>query len=398
MVRMTSNSSSPPPAVLTVLWPIMAAVFSAFLTIGLALPVLPLHVHNDLGLGTFVVGLVTGSQFAVSLLSRVWAGHFSDHRGAKPTMLVGFVGAALSGFLYLASLPLAHAPWLSAAVLLLGRGLLGGAESFIITGALSWGLGLVDQNQAGKVIAWIGTAMYAAFALGAPLGSVLFDQYGFVSIALATIVIPLFALLMVLRPRAVAPQAHAEPVPMKKVVGMVWVPGIGLALSSIGFGAMTAFVSLLFAERGWTPVWLAFSSFAVAFIVARTVLGHLPDRLGGAKVALIFVLIEAAGQLCIWLAASPHMALVGAVLSGLGYSLVYPGLGVEAVRRVPSQSRGLAMGSYTAFLDLALGVTTPILGLVAGWSDLRAVFLVSAVLAVFSAGVSARLIRPTPVA
>jgi hypothetical protein len=38
--------------------------------IGLALPVLPLHVHKDLGLGTFVVGLVAGAQFAASLLSR----------------------------------------------------------------------------------------------------------------------------------------------------------------------------------------------------------------------------------------------------------------------------------------------------------------------------------------
>ena len=43
----------------------------AFLVIGLALPVLPLHVHQGLGLGTFVVGLVAGSQFAASLVSRV---------------------------------------------------------------------------------------------------------------------------------------------------------------------------------------------------------------------------------------------------------------------------------------------------------------------------------------
>src|SRR6185436_9091343 len=41
---------------------------------GVALPVLPLHVHGGLGLGTFVVGLVTGSQFVASLVSRVWAG------------------------------------------------------------------------------------------------------------------------------------------------------------------------------------------------------------------------------------------------------------------------------------------------------------------------------------
>src|SRR4051812_21132452 len=45
------------------LLPIMGVVLVAFLVIGFALPVLPLHLHRDLGSSTFVVGLVTGSQF-----------------------------------------------------------------------------------------------------------------------------------------------------------------------------------------------------------------------------------------------------------------------------------------------------------------------------------------------
>ena len=57
--------------------------------------------------------------------------------------------------------------------------------------------------------------------------------------------------------------------------------------------------------------------------------------------------------------------LAGAGLTGLGYALVYPGLGVEAVKRAPPESRGLAMGAYTAFLDVALGFGTPLLGLAA---------------------------------
>ncbi len=34
---------------------VVGAVFVAFLVIGLALPVLPLHAHQDLGLGTFSI-------------------------------------------------------------------------------------------------------------------------------------------------------------------------------------------------------------------------------------------------------------------------------------------------------------------------------------------------------
>ena len=150
----------------------------------------PLHVHQGLGLGTFVVGLVAGSQFAASLISRFWAGHRADSRGAKHAVVTGLVVAVLAGLLYLLSLRFIGEPDMSVTMLLLGRAMLGGAESFIVAGALIWGLAL-----------------------------------------------------------------------------------------------------------------------------------------GRAKVALVCVLIEAAGQALIWLAPGSELVLIGAALTGFGYSLVYPGFG-----------------------------------------------------------------------
>lgn len=96
--------------------------------------------------------------------------------------------------------------------------------------------------------------MYAAFALGAPVGSALYAGYGFVAIAVATAVMPALTLLAVLPLRPVAPTLRGAP-SIGKVLGAVWAPGIGLALSSLGFGAMMAFITLLFADRGWSPTW-----------------------------------------------------------------------------------------------------------------------------------------------
>jgi MFS family permease len=359
------------------LLPIMGVVFVAFLVIGIAMPVLPLHVHDGLGQSTFVVGLVAGSQFAASLISRPMAGHYSDTRNAKRAVIVGLLAAAASGLLYLLSLGLMKTPSISVAVLLLGRGLLGTAESFIITAAVSWGLALADSRSTGKVIAWVGAAMFAAFAIGAPAGSALYAGYGFAAIAWATAAAPLATLLLVVPVPAVAPAQHAR-FSFAEVVGAVWVPGLGSALGSVGFGAVITFVALLFATRGWPNGWLAYTAYAVAFILARIFFSDLPDRIGGAKVALICALVEAVGQALIWLAVRPEMALAGAALTGFGFSLVYPGFGIEAVRRVPAQSRGLAMGAYTAFLDLAQGVASPALGLMATGAKLNAVFLASA--------------------
>jgi MFS family permease len=180
------------------------------------------------------------------------------------------------------------------------------------------------------------------------------------------------------------------------VLGAVWVPGLASALSSVGFGAITAFITLLFVDRGWSNGWLPYTFFAAVFILARLAFGHLPDRMGGAKVALVCVLIEAAGQALIWFAPWSALALLGAALTGLGYSLVYPGFGVEAVHRVPPQSRGLAMGAYTAFLDLALGVGGPALGLVASGAGLGAVFLASSLVTLCAVPIAVWLGRSRP--
>jgi len=388
----TTNHSParPTSAVIKALLPLIATVLVLFLITGLAMPALPLHVDQTLGLGTFIVGLVAGAQFAASLISRIWSGRYADERGAKRAVVAGLIAAAIAGLLYILSLRFTDAPEISVAILLLGRALLGGAESFIITGAVTWGLALVDAQNAGKVIAWLGTALYAAFAVGAPAGTALYAEHGLFAIGLATTIGPLAVLLLILRLRPTAPLRRPQP-PLRAVLAAVSFPGLGLAFSSLGFGAITTFVTLLFAASHWTPVWLGISAFATAFMVTRVLFGHLPDTMGGVRVATVSIVIEAAGLALIWLAPSAGIAFAGAALTGLGYALVYPGLGVEAVRRVPPQSRGLAMGTYTAFFDLGLGIANPTLGLIANTAGLQAVFLVSAFVVLGAAAVAVRL-------
>jgi len=386
-----STSSTPAQSVAVTLLPIMAAVLAGFVVIGAALPVLPLHVNQDLGFGTLVVGLVAGAQFAASVATRIWSGSYSDAHGGKRSVLLGLVAAVVAGLLYLLSLVLAHSPMISVVILLIGRAVLGGAESFIITGGVSWGLAMVDSSHAGKVIAWVGTAMFAALVFSGPLGTMLFAAHGFAAIGLMTALLPLALLLVLLRapnPPRVSVRTKST---LRDVIGAVWLPGLGAALSSIGYCAILAFSSLLYADHGWRPVWLAFTAFGAALIVARLIFGHLPDKLGGAKIASVFVLVQSAGLTLMGFASNSIMASTGAALAGLGYSLVYPGLGVEAVRGTSAENRGLAMGIYTVFLDIAMAVGSPALGWIADPHGLNAVFLVSAAVTLCTTAVALHL-------
>jgi MFS family permease len=396
---MTYASSPVPdsPAVENVflkMLPISAAMFVGFLTMGLAMPVLPLHLHYTLDMSPVVVGMAIGIQFAAALLSRAWAGAVADTRGSKRAVVMGLLVASTSGVAYLSSLAFIGTPVVSLGVLILGRLLLGCGESLVMTGALSWGIALVGARNTGKVMAWVGAAVYGAFAAGAPLGTFVYGRYDFIGIAFATIIIPLLALGFVApaEPNAVT---ATHRVPFYKVLGTVWVPGLGMGLCCVGFGVITTFSALLFAAKNWGSASLAFTAFGAAFILARIFFSHLPDQ-GGAKVALVCVLIEVAGLLLIWQAGSPMIAYAGAALAGFGYSLAFPGFGVEAVRRAPPQSRGAAMGAFVAFFDIAIGLTGPTAGAIAGAAGVNAVYLAGACAVVLSAFVAAYLMANKP--
>jgi MFS family permease len=376
------------------LLPLSLAVFIGFLTMGMQLPVLPLYLHESLGMSTWVVGLVIGAQFIVALLSRAWAGSFADSRGAKRAVVTGLFIIASSGLAYLASLPFVTTPATSVWILLAGRILLAIGESLVVTGSLGWGIGLVGPQNAGKVMAWVGIAIYGAFALGAPIGVAANVSWGFAGIAIGTVLIPFVAILVAFSVTAV-PATNSTRVPFYKVLSLVLVPGLGLALASTGFGMITGFIALLFAARDWGNSSLAFTAFGVAFIGARILFGHMPDKIGGARVALVSVIIEATGLLLIWWADTTTLAYLGVVLAGFGYSLAFPGFGVEAARRAPPQSRSVAMGAYVAFLDISLGIASPLAGVIAGHWGVNTVFLAAGVAVGLSLLVVVRLLGKT---
>jgi MFS family permease len=373
---------------LTRLLPLVLLVFLGCLTIGVPLAVLPGLVHQTLGFGGFWVGVVMGAQSIATLATRGVAGSLCDRRGPRPAALLGLTACSLAGAAYMVAAALPN-PNAALATLLAGRLLLGPGEGLLVTAALTWGVARVGAPHAGRVMSWVGIALYGAMAAGAPVGVVL-QEAGFGAVALAAALLPLAGLAIALASDA-PPFAVAGPrLAFIAVVRLILRPGIGLALASVAFAGMAAFLPLLFAQRGWPHAGLALTAFGVAYIVARLLFGGMPDRIGGRGVALISLATEVVGQLLLWTASSADVAIGAAAITGFGFSLVFPGLGTLAVRRVPPQSRGTAIGAYVAFFDLALGVTGPLAGLLAARAGYPAIFLGAAWAAGLGFAITAR--------
>jgi predicted MFS family arabinose efflux permease len=123
------------------------------------------------------------------------------------------------------------------------------------------------------------------------------------------------------------------------------------------------------------------SAFGSAYVLARLLFGRFPDKFGGARVAIASTVVATVGQIAMWLATSGPMAVGAAALTGLGFSLAFPSFGIEAIRRVPPQNRGAALGAYTACFDAALGLGVPLLGMVVGVFGYGAAFAAGALTA-----------------
>jgi MFS family permease len=352
---------------------IIAALFCGYLCVALPLPVIPLVVHNKLGFSNLIVGLVIGIQFLAAVLTRGYAGRLTDRHGGKRSAIQGAMVCALGGLLYLLSAVPGLSPTISLAIVIVGRLAAGFGESQFVTGCVSWSIASVGPQRAGMSMSWTGIAMFAALAIGAPIGMALYQAYGLQVAMIACVVAPLLAAAIASRQISYS-SSTGQRLPFYKVVGQIWREGLGLMMQGVGLSGLTAFASLYFMAHGWQHAGLVMTAFGLGFILVRVLLGSLPDKMSGYRVALWSLVVEAIGQAMLGVAPNEAIALTGALVTGLGCALVFPALGVEALKRVLPSNRGSAMGAFVAFLDIAYGLAGPAAGLVAGLFGYAAVY------------------------
>lgn len=355
--------------------PIIISVFSVYLTIGIALGVLPRFVQNTLGFDSIIVGLVIGLQSLSTLLTRAYSGKITDTRGAKKSKMSGVILAVIAGIAYVLAVLFQTQPILALAFLLLARIIHGIGESFLVTGALTWGIGLAGHSSSGKVMTWNGIAMYAGIAIGAPISIWLSKEYNIFPAFLLIALLPLVSWLSTAKLPSIPVDKDHVRMPFYKVIGTISGQGLSLAFSSMAFGCIASFIALFFSQKNWGDASLAFMIFGACYVLTRILFASFPDKYGGFTIALISLIIEVAGQMLIWTSASKTLAIIGCGLTGVGFSLVFPALGVLAIQQVKPQMRGTALGAYVAFVDLSLGLAGPIAGLIAGWFDYQTVYL-----------------------
>ncbi len=372
--------------------PVMGAAFGVwlatllgFLAIGAVLPVLPRYVKGPVGGGDVAVGIVIGAFAISAVVGRPIAGRLADLYGRKPVVLAGLLLMSVSGALLLVPGGVA---WLVFARLVVGVG-----DGWLFTAAVTWVVDLAPADRRGQTIGLFGIAVWGGLSVGSVLGQAVYDAASYDAVWLLAAGLPLAGAALAVRLKDPHVKVPAASQPGFSLPREAVAPGIALALANIGFGTMAGFVVLHLDARDVAHSATVFTAFAAAVVLTRLFAGRAPDRFGAAPTAAVAFAAEAIGMAILALAESFGVALAGALVMGAGFSLLFPALALAVVSRVDERQRGVALGAFTAFFDIGVGVGGPLAGAVAAASGYPEAFWMGAACAAVGGVIAARSAR-----
>ena len=359
----------------------VSLTFLGYFTIGLSLATLPIFIHQILGFNTIIAGLVISVQYLATFLLRGYAGKIVDTKGPKVSVLRSMLFFCFSGVLLLFVFLFKSQPLLSLALLLITRLFTGIAEGLVGASPINWALLELGDEHAAKAISFNGIASYGALALGAPLGVLMVNHIHYESLGILTLLVGIIGFLYTRskKPYQIV-KKRTEAISFKRVLLIVSPFGACLALGGLGFGSISTFMTLYYEHFNWQNGAACLTVFGIFFILTRLIFNKVIDQYGGLKVALASLFVEALGLLVIAVAMDPTWTLVGAALTGFGFSLVFPALGVEAIKRVDQSQQGSALAAYGLFIDISLGITGPLIGFVANNMGMTAIYPFSTII------------------
>ena len=349
--------------------------FFGYTIIGLPLAILPVFINKVLGYNTFISGLVISLQYLTTCLLRGYSGNLSDKKGPKISVLIGMVSFFLSGVLLIVVFECKSAPLLSLCILIVTRLVTGCGEGLIGASPINWAMLAVGDQHTGTAISFNGVASYGGLALGAPLGVYLEKYIGIEGVAGVIMMLAIIGYVLAHFKTAYKNESVENRQSFKKVLAKVAPFGICLAIGGLGFGTISTFITLYYKYMHWSDGALCLSIFGATFILTRLVFCNAIKTYGGIKVSIFSFAVEAIGLAILAFAPTVGLALLGAGITGCGFALIFPALGVEAVALVSPSNKGAALAGYGLFIDISLGITGPLVGAVGDIFGMGSIFI-----------------------
>lgn len=354
-----------------------AAELAYFTADGLLIPVTPLYAAGPLGAGEFAIGITVGAFSATALLLRPFAGRAADRRGRRPWL----VGGALLCSLVL----LCHLLAVNLAVLIALRLLLGVAEAFFFVAGLAALADLAPPSRTGEALSYNSLALYLGIALGPLLGQALLEVGGFDAAWIGAAALAALATGLAWRVPETVQRAEGSGTGEHLIHRAALAPGLGLFTGISAMTGFLAFVALYSEQIGFSRWSLVLMVFGLIVIATRILFASLPDRVPPYRLAAAALLLTAFGSVVVGSMPNVAVLMAGTAVMAVGVAFTTPAFFTAIVSTAAATERGAALGTASAFIDLALGGGPVIFGFVAAAGGIPTAFVFSGGIALLGA-------------
>ncbi|HEV8251897.1 MAG TPA: MFS transporter [Candidatus Limnocylindria bacterium] len=357
------------------------ASLAYFVADGTSLALVARFATGPLGADALGAGLTYGAFSLSALVLRPLSGRLADRNGRRPLMV--------GGSLLFGAVMLAHLLAGSLAILVALRLLLGVAEALVFVAAFAAEADLAPPERRGEALTFFSLSLYAGVAVGPLIGEAAFGAGGFPAVWIASAGVAGIAALLALAVPETRPAGEAGTVASGRLLHPAGIlPGLILMTGVWGMGGyFTLMPPYVVGPLGLDGARLFLLTFGGTVIVARLLGARLPDRLGARRLSGTALLITAAGLGLMGVLPTVSGLLAGTLLLGLGVAFTTPALASLTVSRAPSNERGAALGTFSAFIDLAFGLGPIAMGGVAAASTTPVAFLSAAAVALLGAAI-----------
>ncbi|MCM3573577.1 MFS transporter [Mesobacillus subterraneus] len=347
-----------------------------FMSFQMLIPTLPPYIKSIGASGT-EIGLVTALFSIGAVLSRPFIGFMLEYKARGPLVLIGAVLLLLITFLY----PLSQVVVIFLAIRLI-HGLAWG-WSTTVNGTAA--VDLVPNSRLGEGMGYFGLSITIGMIIAPSLGIFLFqvtsfDNLIYISGSLGVIALVLLGTIKYNTPNLVL-TTKKEDLKFTYLGSLVeksgWFPAMLTLLINLGYGTIVTFIVIFGDERGIDQIFLFYLCNAILASLSRPVAGKWFDQKGPVGLVILTISITFIGMWVLSYAHSNIMIAIAGVLFGIGFGSLIPTLQSWTLSMTPPNRRGVANGMFFSSIDLGLGLSGLVFGVLAQYVELGALFRIS---------------------
>jgi predicted MFS family arabinose efflux permease len=355
---------------------LMVGNLFVFMSFQMLIPTLPPYIKS-LGASGLEIGLVTTLFSIGAVLSRPFIGFMLEYKERKPLVVIGVVSLLLITVIY----PLSSI----VVVFLLFRFVHGLAWGWSTTVNGTAAVDVVPKSRLGEGMGYYGLSITIGMIIAPSLGIYLFQVTTFTNLIITSSVLGVIAIILLALVRYQTPEivkeTKKEDLKFSYMGSLIekssWFPAFITIMVTFGYGSIVTFIVIFGEERGIQHIFLFYLFNAIMASLSRPIAGKWFDDHGPKGLVLFCISITFVGMWALSFAHSDALIIVSGILFGVGFGSLIPTLQSWTLSMTPDNRRGVANGMFFSSIDLGIGLSGLVFGVLAQFVEIGILFQIS---------------------